>query len=325
MSDDDHPGDGDGDVPAADVAPPGPPGTQELVLRVAHHAAHADAWSLVLQALAIPHRVARAAGDFVVLAAPSEAERAGEALDAYDREQREAAKAAAPVKDVARPWGAALLATAMAAFYAVTGGRDVAAPSHWFAAGAADAGRIVAGEWWRAVTALTLHADPAHVTGNGIATLIFVAPLCRWVGNGVAVAAVLASGVGGNLLTAALYGGGHRSVGASTATFGALGLLAGLQIYRRMNDGSALGRGRRVATIVAAAMGIFAMLGVGERADVIAHAAGLLSGLLSGLILGVLLGLVLRRPVTRGLQAGLLAAAAATVVACWRLALRAGA
>jgi hypothetical protein len=56
--------------------------------------------------------------------------------------------------------------------------------------------------------------------------------------------------VAGNLLVALAYGSHHNSVGASTATFGALGLLGGLQVVRWLRGGSPLGRRRRVLSIV---------------------------------------------------------------------------
>jgi rhomboid protease GluP len=36
----------------------------------------------------------------------------------------------------------------------------------WWSAGAAQAGLIADGEWWRAVTALGLHADLSHLASN---------------------------------------------------------------------------------------------------------------------------------------------------------------
>jgi len=56
---------------------------------------------------------------------------------------------------------------AVACFAAVTLGPAAS----WVERGSADAGRIVRGEWWRAVTALTLHADVAHTLGNAVALM----------------------------------------------------------------------------------------------------------------------------------------------------------
>ena len=51
----------------------------------------------------------------------------------------------------------AVVALLLIGFFAITGPR--AARSAWFEHGSADATRMMAGEWWRAITALTLHAD----------------------------------------------------------------------------------------------------------------------------------------------------------------------
>jgi membrane associated rhomboid family serine protease len=179
------------------------------------------------------------------------------------------------------------------------------------------ADRIVSGEWWRAVTALTLHADLAHVLGNAVALIIFVSALGRWLGRGVALALVLAAGTVGNLLTAYLYGGHHDSVGASTAAFGALGILGGLQLMRRYRFTARLDRRRRALTAVAACLGLFAMIGVGERTDVVAH----LAGLAAGLGIGVLTGRMVRYAVGALMQWALLGLSALVVVACWGRAL----
>ena len=82
---------------------------------------------------------------------------------------------------------------------------------------------MLAGEWWRAVTALTLHADLAHVLANAVAIAIFLGAVARRLGPALATWLALAAGVAGNVLTALVAGGGHVSLGASTAVFGALG------------------------------------------------------------------------------------------------------
>ena len=104
-------------------------------------------------------------------------------------------------------------------------------------AGVADAERIRSGEWWRAVTAMTLHADVMHVLGNVVASVIFVSAAGRWLGPGVAAMLILLAGTGANLLTALVEKENHLSVGASTATFAALGLVVGLQSVRRWRGG----------------------------------------------------------------------------------------
>jgi hypothetical protein len=71
-----------------------------------------------------------------------------------------------------------------------------------------------------------------------------------------------------------------------------------------------------VLSIVAACLGVFAMLGVGERSDVLAH----LFGLGIGLALGVAVGRGVRLPLPAGVRHGAGAIAAALLVGCWWLA-----
>jgi len=286
----------------------------EVVLRVTSGSERAEAWSFVLQAVGIPHRLQNVDEGVALVLDGAFAAQANAALSAHDRESAEELREPAVPDQGPTTLGAAM-ATALIAFFFVTGPRADAggAGGPWFGPGSAVAEQIVHGAWWRSVTALTLHADLAHVLGNAVALIIFVSALGRWLGRGVALALVLIAGALGNLVTAYLYGSHHDSVGASTAAFGALGILGGLQLVRRYRFTAQLDRRRRALTVVAACLGLFAMLGVGERTDVVAH----LAGLAVGLLLGVATGRWLRRP-PRALGQWLLAAASAlAVVGCW--------
>jgi membrane associated rhomboid family serine protease len=95
-----------------------------------------------------------------------------------------------------------------------------------FDVGAIDSGRVRAGEWWRAWTALTLHTDVAHLAGNLGAGMWFAYFAGRQLGTGNAwLLTVIGSGVA-NLLESLLGPATHHSVGASTAVFTMLGLMA---------------------------------------------------------------------------------------------------
>jgi membrane associated rhomboid family serine protease len=71
----------------------------------------------------------------------------------------------------------------------------------WLQAGRAEADRIGAGEWWRAITALTLHADLKHLlaTWSSARSSRHPGPLDR---RRTAWLATLVSGALGNLLNA---------------------------------------------------------------------------------------------------------------------------
>ncbi len=283
------------------------------IIRISPDGQQAEAWAFVLEAVGVPHQVMSMTNGWAVLVDPADAARASAALEAHDREAAEPASDHPPPDHGASPV-ALLVPAALVAFFFITGPRG---PGPWFSAGSAVADRIVAGDLARAVTALTLHADLAHVAGNALSLAIFLSALCRWLGAGLAMSLVLASGIVGNLVTAFVHGAHHDSVGASTAAFGAIGILGGLQFVRRFRVTTRVDRRRRALTAIAACLGLFAMLGVGERSDVLAH----LFGLGAGLVLGLVAGLVVRRPLTAWAQVALGLGAAGTVAGAWILAL----
>jgi membrane associated rhomboid family serine protease len=230
-------------------------------------------------------------------------------------EDGEAEHLATPAETRAPAWrgGAAgpWVSVALLTFAAVTG--PAADGSRWIRRGAADASALLAGEAWRALTALTLHVDAAHVIANALASALFVTWTCRSLGNGVGLAAVIASGALGNGLNALWHGGAHRSVGASTALFGALGLLAALEAGRRFGSGAPIGRSWLP---LAAGLALLAMLGTGRGSDVGAHVFGLLAGGALGLPLARFAGST--RPPLQWVAGGL---ALAALAGAWGLAL----
>ena len=185
----------------------------------------------------------------------------------------------------------------------------------WFERGSADAERILVGEIWRTVTALTLHADAGHLLANALFGALFLGAVCSALGAGVGCALVLLSGAGGNLLNALLQGSHHVSVGASTAVFASVGLLSGLSVARRRQR---RWPGRPWWVPIGAGLALLAMLGTtGDRVDLWAH----LFGLLVGGVLGVPVGFALARPPTAVVQWLFGSAALMVLVYCWGLAL----
>ena len=256
-----------------------------------------------------------------VLGVPiDEAERAADIISAYEsekrdqesRRERESQREPVPVAAGGVRAGLAVSA-ALLVFFFLTGPRN--ATVIWFERGSADAERIVLGELWRTVTALTLHADVAHVLANALFGALFLSAVCGTLGAGVGCALVLFSGAGGNLVNALFQNSHHVSVGASTAVFGAVGLLSGLAVARRRRQRSL----RRHAWVpIGAGLAILAMLGTaGARVDLWAH----LFGLLVGGALGITVGFALRRPPGALVQWVFGGAALVAVLYCWGLAL----
>jgi membrane associated rhomboid family serine protease len=104
-------------------------------------------------------------------------------------------------------------------------------------------------------------------------------------------------------------------VGASTAIFGAVGILAALGIARRRRHGIG---GRRALAPIAAGLGLLAMLGTSGRADLWGH----LFGLIAGAVLGLAGARAFARPPGLAVQWLLGGASVAVFLACWSAALR---
>jgi len=273
------------------------------------------AWDrcLALTAVGVPNHAFGRGGRWRVYVPPEHLEKAAAEIAALAGENASRRNAVPPPAPAVRgdAWTVILTMGLLAVFHVVTRrawpGLGLS-PADWHAVGTADSAAMLAGQWWRAVTALTLHADVAHLAGNLAIGGAFLILLGRELGSGTAMALALAAGVAGNAANAALHGPGHLSVGASTAVFGAVGVLAALRavMERRLDP-------RRTLVPVAAGLGLLSMLGAGgERTDLWAH----LLGFMAGLGLGAGLGLrALRRglPGPRANVAAGLAAAAALI------------
>ncbi|MCD6188005.1 MAG: rhomboid family intramembrane serine protease [Desulfuromusa sp.] len=188
-------------------------------------------------------------------------------------------------------------------------------PVDWVKLGNAHTEKILHGEWWRLITALTLHSSPLHLVSNIALGGIFVVRLCRLLGSGRAWLLVLSAGALGNLLNAAVQSPDHRSIGASTAVFGAVGLLATINMLHFRNN-----LRRRWPLPLAAALGLLALLGTsGENTDIGAHLFGFLAGIGLGLV-SEYLPQGLNRP-REQINRGLALFSALLVLATWWIAL----
>ena len=178
-------------------------------------------------------------------------------------------------------WSFALYLAVLIACFAWQGRADIVT------SGQADAVAIVDGEqWWRAVTALTLHADVVHLVSNLISGMGFAFFVCRFFGAAAGWLLVLLSGVAGNVLNAVVYyPEPHYSIGASTAVFGALGLLTGVGLWAAVSAPDRRLSLPRWLVPLFGGLTLLGLFGVGEGdVDVAAH----ISGFLCGVILGAL-------------------------------------
>ena len=234
-------------------------------------------WSLVLisqgiESLIQPHE---SDGVWTLEVAEEERPRALAAIAAYERENktvwRREVKGTGLLFDVrAAVWFALL---ALFYLFATT------SPVHFRAAGLADRTAILHGEWWRLFTAVTLHADLAHLAANAATGFVFLGLAMACFGPGVAVLLSFLGGALGNVATCALHPDEpFRSLGASGMVMASLGLLTAhaMALARHEKRTVWIGRG-----VIAGGL-LLVLLGSDPRSDVVAHVGGFLAGLLLG-------------------------------------------
>lgn len=184
--------------------------------------------------------------------------------------------------------------------------------------------RIHAGEWWRALTALTLHWDATHLMGNlGGGALLGLSAAQFW-GSARAWLLITLAAMLANLAEGLLDLGHYVSAGASTAVFAALGLVAA-HAWRS--------RGQRTRSLrdwvpLIAGVALLGMFGAGAQdpqepvtdpTNVLSHALGFAMGAVLGLAVATTRGARWLAAIPAWLAAVLIPAA---LLGAWSLALR---
>jgi membrane associated rhomboid family serine protease len=276
------------------------------VVRRTESRSRAEEWSFVLRALGVIHEIRDDESGYSIAVLEEDREQASAALEAHERERAEPPPPPPPEYGPSRiGWG---FAAFILAVHLATGPRD---PSViWFARGSLEAEAVLRGEWWRIVTALSLHADLEHALGNALIGALLLSALARRIGTAAAAWLALLAGAAGNALTAVVARSHYASVGASTAVFAALSALAVVE---------ALSRRRAAAVALGAGAALLGFLGTGQQADLLAHLFGFVAGALGALLSAP----HARRPPRRtSVQPAFALAALAAVAACWWRAVR---
>jgi membrane associated rhomboid family serine protease len=233
----------------------------------------------VLHAVGIDSQVVWLGRTWVLLVPPAAHAEALAQLDVYERENppRRGPVADEPLHRGA--WAGSLVYAALIVGIGYLAG-VFALERDWLDAGALVAAPTRAGEPWRAVTALTLHLDVGHLLANlGFGT-VFGLLAGQLLGPGVAWATVLAAAATANFVNAFIQPATHSSVGASTAVFATLGLLAAYAWRRRRGSGDRWAY--RWAPLIAGVILLGFTGAGGERTDVLAHLTGFAMGAIAG-------------------------------------------
>ena len=271
--------------------------------------------ALVLAAIQIPHQLIDDGSGCALVVPAEHSARAAEELRLYEDENPPARPKVRKriVYQDALPGviGYVLVVCAVAwlAGYSIFG-------SNWFVAGRVDGNLIRDGEWWRTITALTLHSGVRHLLGNLVFGVFFGIFAGRLLGSGVAWLAVVVSAALGNTANTLLLDSTHRSIGASTAVFATLGLLAGY-VWR----GQLMAQDRwstRFGPIIGG-LALLMFTGTGdENTDIGAH----LLGFVCGFGTGMLLTMIGRMPAPPRVQVISGAVALGLVFIAWSVALQ---
>lgn len=315
-------------------------------------------WRLVLSAKGIPHNMPDQSARQGLYVPPVAELAAVHEIMAFEREKPDVPLPPPPLRDNTAL--TLLILCCLLPLHALRWGEGwphspfPASPDDWLASGGLDAYKVrQAGQWWRSVTALTLHADTAHLMGNVVMGAVFCVPLFRRTGAGLGIALTLLAGACGNMLTAYLRPASYISQGFSTALFASVGLLSAVtavHAFRHSLAGAALvtrnqpeGTRKEKYPARPAALGkavfqglmplgaglaLLALLGGSEapKVDYLAHSAGLLCGVLLGLAAAVFTPAFFRQKstgnaVTQSLAGGL---SVLLLLACWYYALASG-
>ena len=283
-----------------------------------------DERAFVLAAVGIQSVVTFAGTRFILWVSEADAPQALAHLRQYESENRPLPPPPPPPRLYPYAWVGCLayVLCLMGVAYAISGGfvrLDA------FDTGDLHAASVRSGQLWRAWTALTLHIDGAHLAANLGAGVWFGYLAARQMGVGRAWFLIVSGAALANLSEGFFGAADHRSVGASTAVFTALGLMSAYSWRERFQLPQRWAR--RWGPLVAGVI-LLGWTGSGggseegsgsENIDLFAHVAGFVVGI----VLGATAALPwFRRILDRVPQWVAGSAALASIAIAWTFALR---
>ncbi len=244
----------------------------------------ANQWSLVLYSRGIPHELIARSDLLAILVDDEDLDRALEEIRAFELENRgwpwSYPGAAYELHEIEGPILGLLVVASIFSLFLSDVVRDVLV-----SIGANESYAVFKqGQWWRPVTALTLHQDPSHLLSNMVMGGLFIVLLAQLVGGPLTWTLALGSGVIGNLLAISIKPGEVSSIGASTSVFGVLGALCGVLLSKGMRGEVPY---KRPLIYLGTGLALLSFLGVGDKStDRTAHLMGFLTGFAMGMATG---------------------------------------
>ncbi|NVM21151.1 MAG: rhomboid family intramembrane serine protease [Desulfobacterales bacterium] len=271
----------------------------------------ADIYGLVLSSSNIRHLLKKGERGWDILVNETQYEKALNTIEQYLEENRDLrSKGEPPCYDYGKTltglWVSAIL---LACHVAIAIGND---SRSFIKAYGSSAFHILRGELYRSATSLMIHANALHLAGNIFGIAIFGTAVCTITGWGVGWLMILATGIAGNLLNALLYKAGHLSVGASTAVFGAIGILAAHQFVKKVR---LPGRQMKAWLALGGGLALLGILGSGKYTDLTAH----MFGFIAGIVLGAVYGFFVKRPAAKAYQVCFLVIALCLIIISWMM------
>jgi len=134
-------------------------------------------------------------------------------------------------------------------------------------------GGVNAGEWWRLITPIFLHANFSHLFFNTISLILFAPPLETMLRSTKFIFIYLISGVLANLATFIFESENYIHVGSSGAIFGLFGVYVFIVMFRK----NYIDRQNSQLILTILAIGLV-MTFASPNTNTVAHISGLLFG-----------------------------------------------
>lgn len=266
-------------------------------------------WSLVLASQGIDHTIDSIEDAWVLLVSGVDAARAAAAISAYEQENTTVWRHEVKWTGLLFDWRSVFWWLFVGALFLLCEARPAVRDL-----GAFDSTRFLAGEWWRAITAVCLHANGPHLALNAATGLVLLGMAMGFYGAGRGLLLSLLCGAGANACEALLSSGRYVGLGASGMVMACLGLLAAQSVFESHTSAREwAGRG------VIAALLLFALLGLDMNSDVLAHFLGFVNGIVAGVAVCLIDRRFKSRPIVDAVAAMM---AAGLLGASWALALR---